>query len=86
MKTDIATASTGRRSRTVFLTIGIANVHCSICAATLAEVVRGLPGVARATVNLASGLVRVRFDPHVTSEAELLDALANGGFQISRAG
>ena len=82
MKTDIAPV---RRERTIHRTVGVANVHCSICAATLEVILHGLPGVVRANVTLTSGAVRVRFDPHVTSEAELLDALSNGGFEVSRA-
>ncbi|MGH2795998.1 MAG: heavy-metal-associated domain-containing protein [Actinomycetota bacterium] len=70
---------------TVFRHIGIANVHCAICAATLEEVIGGLPGVTRARVGLDSGEVAVRFDPQVTSEPELIDALSNGGFEISSA-
>lgn len=82
MKTEIAIAD--HPSRTILRTVGVANVHCSICAATLEMVVRELPGVSRATVDLLSGAVRVRFDPRVTSEAELLDALASGGFEVGR--
>jgi copper chaperone CopZ len=84
MMTGSATVAS-HRTRTIVRTVGIANAHCAICAATLEEIVRGLPGVTRATVDLTSGAVRVRFDPRVTSEAELLDSLANGGFEVSRA-
>ncbi|HJR19923.1 MAG TPA: heavy metal-associated domain-containing protein [Actinomycetota bacterium] len=70
---------------TSFRHVGIANVHCAICAATLEETIRGLPGVTHARVSLDSGEVAVRFDPRVTSEPELIDALANGGFEISSA-
>lgn len=65
-------------------TISVANVHCRICAGTLGDVLRGLPGVARATVGLDPGEVHVAFDPRITSDTELRDALRSGGYDVAR--
>ena len=71
-------------ARTAVRKFQVANVHCSTCARTLEEALRGLPGVSRATADARSGAVWLWFDPEIASESDLFEALGNGGYRVSR--
>jgi Cu+-exporting ATPase len=59
---------------------GIRGMTCANCSARIERALRALPGVAEATVNLASERGRVQFDPASSSPAAMAHAIAEAGY------
>lgn len=55
---------------------------CASCVLSVEKVLKAQPGVSEAAVNLATNTAQVSFDPAVSSEAELQEAVRKGGFDL----
>lgn len=64
----------------------ISGLHCASCVATVEQAVMQLPGVVTAAVNLASGQAVVKHVPSETLLADLQQAVARAGFEVSPSG
>lgn len=53
---------------------------CASCAQTIEKSVGGLPGVNRATVNLATEKMQVRYDPRDTTIQAIIQAVTDAGY------
>lgn len=58
----------------------IDGMSCASCSARIEKVVSGLPGVARAEVNLPAATARVLFDPQQVSQRQIREKINNLGF------
>ncbi|HEY9723602.1 MAG TPA: cation-translocating P-type ATPase [Oscillatoriaceae cyanobacterium] len=58
----------------------IDGLHCADCVATLERVLKRLPGVHDARVQLTTGRARVRFDAALVDETKLCEAIAAAGY------
>jgi Cu+-exporting ATPase len=58
----------------------INGMHCGSCSALIEETLLETAGVGSATVDLASGLAEVTFDPSVISVDELAAVVAEVGY------
>jgi copper chaperone CopZ len=63
------------------LEVGIQGMSCASCVAVVETALRGVAGVRRATVNLATDRGTVRFDPSETGPAALVQAIADAGYR-----
>jgi P-type Cu+ transporter len=63
------------------VTVGIGGMTCAACATRLERVLSRTPGVAQATVNLASERAAVLFDPALVQLPELVRRIEAAGFQ-----
>ena len=61
------------------LELGIEGMTCAACATRIEKVLNRLPGV-EASVNLASERARVRYQPGVTDQSQLLESIQRAGF------
>jgi Cu+-exporting ATPase len=61
--------------------IAIRGMTCANCSARVERVLRKLPGVAEATVNLATERARVQFDASRVGPAELAAAVTDAGYE-----
>jgi len=68
-------------------TLKIEGLHCPLCAAQLEKALVSTPGVERADVDAAAGIVRVRFQgvDH-PSGSDLAHAVADAGFRLKGIG
>ncbi|MEO5765408.1 MAG: mercury resistance system periplasmic binding protein MerP [Casimicrobiaceae bacterium] len=64
--------------RTVVL--DVQNMTCSLCPLTVKGALGRVPGVAGATIDLATRTATVRFDPDKADVAALTKATTNAGF------
>ncbi|MEJ2173423.1 MAG: heavy metal translocating P-type ATPase [bacterium] len=63
------------------LEIAIRGMTCANCSARVERVLRKLPGVAGATVNLATERASVQFDPSALGLAEIAAAVSDAGYE-----
>jgi len=63
------------------LDIGIRGMTCANCSARVERALRKLPGVAEATVNLATERAQLRFDPTAVGPEELARAVTDAGYE-----
>ncbi|MHB1341809.1 MAG: heavy metal translocating P-type ATPase [Coriobacteriia bacterium] len=68
---------TGATTEAVF---SISGMTCASCVAVVEKTVGRMPGVATATVNLATERLAVAFDPSVTNEAAIVAAVSSAGY------
>ena len=68
------------------LTLPIAGMHCAACAAAVEEALAGVPGVARASVNLAAETAAVKYDPGKADVTALRQAVARAGYTVPETG
>jgi Cu+-exporting ATPase len=61
--------------------IGIHGMTCANCSARVERVLRRLPGVAEATVNLATERASVQFDPSAVGPENLARAVSEAGYE-----
>ena len=59
----------------------IEGMHCTSCAMTIDWEIEDVSGVVEANTSYAKAVTEVRFDPALTSEAEILAAIERAGFQ-----
>jgi len=58
-------------------------MHCSGCSGNVEKALKGVKGVKSAAVNLEAGKATVDFDPEITSENELVQAVKKAGYGAS---
>ncbi len=64
------------------ITLKIVGMHCGGCSSSVEKALKGLPGVAAVTVNLAGGKAVVDYDPDKTNDKEMAKAIKNVGFSV----
>lgn len=74
--TETASVATTQR-----LSLDVQGMHCASCTGRVEQALRGVPGVARAGVNLATAEASVEFDASRASLAELLTAVRRAGYE-----
>jgi Cu+-exporting ATPase len=62
----------------------VEGIHCAGCVATVEKALLESPGVLDASVNLATGEGRVRFDSSRVSVEDLLDSVEKAGYEVRR--
>lgn len=62
-------------------TFSIKGIHCASCVLTLEGALAKVPGVSRASVNLATEKATVDYDPAQVTDERLASAVANVGYQ-----
>jgi len=62
--------------------VPLQGIQCASCVQTVEKAVNKLPGVLKASVNLASATVDVEYVASVTSVAEIKDTLEKAGYQV----
>ncbi len=65
------------------ITLHITGMTCSACTARVERALTGVPGVAKARVNLAAKNARVDFDERLASRADLVRAIEAAGYGVS---
>jgi Cu+-exporting ATPase len=65
------------------LTVPVRGMHCAACVAKVEGALRSVPGVAEASVNLATERATVSFDPARTDFAALRAAVAASGYELA---
>jgi len=77
--------SSGTASPTLAqMDLPIDGIHCAGCVSTIEKALTAQPGVEEATVNLATGEGRVRFDPSQVDAAALVAAVEAAGYEVAR--
>ena len=61
--------------------VSIEDLHCPCCADDVAEAVRSLDGVRAARVDYRRGELRVDYDPSLTAEGAIADAVRGAGYR-----
>ncbi len=61
--------------------IPISGMHCASCVRTIETALKKVPGVANAVVNFASSRAYVDYDPNLTSEKMLKEAIDKTGYK-----
>jgi Cu+-exporting ATPase len=64
------------------LTLPVRGMHCAACVGRVERALRGVPGVAEASVNLATERATVAFDPGAADLAALRAAVAAAGYEL----
>lgn len=62
--------------------IPVLDMTCAVCAGNVEKIVRGLPSVQEANVNLAANLLTVTFDPAILSVEAMQQAVRHGGYDL----
>ncbi len=88
MTTDISDRQPGKpASREAgVLTIGVGGMTCASCVARVERALMKVPGVAEATVNLATEKATVTFEPASVEVDSLLGAIEDAGYEPRREG
>lgn len=63
-------------------TYPVLGVSCASCAARVDKTLNGLPGVYQATVNYATAIAQVEYNPKVCSDAILQSAVQDAGYDL----
>jgi copper ion binding protein len=63
----------------------VAGLSCQKCVQAVESALRAVPGVGRATVNLAGGRVFVEYDPAQTTLSALQEAVKAAGYRVGTA-
>ncbi|CAI9090651.1 OLC1v1025468C1 [Oldenlandia corymbosa var. corymbosa] len=77
------TTPKAKTNRTLVGQFTIGGMTCAACVNSVEGILRGLPGVKRATVALATSLGEVEYDPSVISKEEIVNAIEDAGFEGS---
>jgi copper chaperone len=64
------------------VTLKIGGMTCGGCVASVERVLKAIPGVAEAKVQLSPGLAEVNFDPARTGVPALRTAIEAAGFDV----
>ena len=62
--------------------LGLTGMTCAACAARIEKMLNRVPGV-QATVNFATEIATVGFDPATATPAQLIEAVARAGYGAS---
>jgi Cu+-exporting ATPase len=60
----------------------VGGMHCASCVANVEEVIKGLPGVRNAVVNLAMGKASIEYDPSAVSLSDMKKAVDEIGYEV----
>lgn len=63
-------------------TYPVLGMSCASCAARVDKTLNGLPGVYQATVNYATAIAQVEYNPKVCSDAILQSAVQDAGYDL----
>ena len=63
-------------------TYPVLGISCASCAARVDKTLNGLPGVYQATVNYATAVAQVEYNPEVCSDATLQSAVQDAGYDL----
>jgi Cu+-exporting ATPase len=63
-------------------TLPVRGLHCAACVSKVEGALRAVPGVAEASVNLATERATIAFDPGRTDVARLREAVARAGYEL----
>lgn len=63
-------------------TFAIGGMHCAACAVRNERILRKIPGVREANVNLGTRRARVEFDETAVSESALREAIVESGYEV----
>lgn len=63
-------------------TYPVLGMSCASCAARVDKTLKDLPGVYQATVNYATAVAQVEYNPEVCSDATLQSAVQNAGYDL----
>ncbi|MDQ7066369.1 MAG: heavy metal translocating P-type ATPase [candidate division KSB1 bacterium] len=61
----------------------VRGMSCASCASHVEEALREAPGVFSATVNMATEIARVHYNPQVTHLSELIQVVKNAGYDVA---
>ncbi len=64
------------------IVLPVAGMSCAACVSKVEKVLKGLPGVADAKVNLAAAKAGVEYDPAACSLADMADAIGDIGYEV----
>lgn len=64
-------------------TITVEGMTCGHCKSSVEKAVRGLPGVMAAEVDLAAKTLKVEFDHHKSSLADIKQTVQDIGFDVA---
>ena len=67
-------------------TLEIGGMHCASCVAAVEKALSGVPGVERASVNLATEKATVEYDGSRELDDEFRRAVENAGFEVLKSG
>ncbi len=67
-------------AKTAILNLAIGGMHCASCSGIIEMSLGELPGVAEASVNLATERAKVVYDPGVTDTAKIIKAVVDTGY------
>ena len=65
------------------ITLQIEGMSCQMCVKHVTQALLGLPGVEEASVDLASGTARVRYDAQQVDHAQFSAAVAETGYSVT---
>jgi Cu+-exporting ATPase len=71
-----------KRSQTKKTTLSVTGMTCASCVAHVEEALKGVPGVERAVVNLATGKAMVDYDPDQASLIAMKKAVDDIGYEV----
>jgi len=63
----------------------IRGMTCASCVATIERELGGVPGVQRASVNLAAAQATITYDPAIAQVNQLIQAIEDAGYQVKAA-
>src|SRR5207248_5349001 len=66
------------------LTIGVGGMTCASCVSRVERALKKVPGVGRATVNLATEKATVSYESEACEIGSLLDAIEDAGYEPRR--
>jgi len=72
-------------ARSARVELPVSGLTCATCGQSLESALRAVPGVGRATVNLATERAFVEYDPTKTGLASILEAMKTAGYRVGTA-
>lgn len=79
MQHKIINMEKGKNIKNTYLVLGMS---CASCAARVDKTLNGLPGVYQATVNYATAVAQVEYNPEICSDATLQSAVQDAGYDL----
>lgn len=70
------------KSKNIKNTYPVVGMSCASCAARVDKTLNSLPGVYKATVNYATAMAQVEYNPAMCSDATLQSAVQNAGYDL----
>jgi len=79
-KEETSTASVASSRKREEISLRVIGMHCASCVATIERALSELPGVEKATVNLATEKARVQYNPALLSPSQMVTAIRDVGY------